>query len=43
MAQNPDQMGKLGMEAAIKLLNGESIDTKNVDTGVSVITKAEVQ
>jgi len=43
MAQNPDQMGKLGMEAAIKLLKGESIDNKNVDTGVSVITKAEVQ
>jgi len=39
MAQNPDQMGKLGMEAAIKLLNGEPIDNKNVDTGVSVITK----
>lgn len=43
MAQNPDQMGKMGMEAAIKLLNGEAISAKNVDTGVSVITKAEVQ
>ena len=43
MAQNPDQMGKLGMETAIKLLKGEAIDNKNVDTGVSVITKAEVQ
>lgn len=43
MAQNPDQMGKMGMEAAIKLLNGEAISEKNVDTGVSVITKAEVQ
>lgn len=43
MAQNPDQMGKLGMEAAIKLIKGESVDTKNVDTGVSVITKAEAQ
>ncbi len=43
MAQNPDQMGKLGMEAAIKLIKGEAIDNKNVDTGVSVITKAEVQ
>ncbi|HVI41257.1 MAG TPA: substrate-binding domain-containing protein [Anaerovoracaceae bacterium] len=43
MAQNPDVMGKDGMEAAIKLLNGESITTKNVDTGVSVITKADIQ
>lgn len=43
MAQNPDQMGIQGMEAALKLLNGESIGTKNVDTGVSVITKADVQ
>lgn len=39
MAQNPDEMGKQGMEAAIKLINGESISTKNVDTGVSVINK----
>ncbi len=43
MAQNPDQMGIQGMEAALMLLNGEAITTKNVDTGVSVITKADVQ
>lgn len=43
MAQNPDQMGKLGMEAAIKVLKGESIADKNVDTGVSVITKADIK
>lgn len=43
MAQNPDQMGKLGMEAAIKVLKGESIANKNVDTGVSVITKADIK
>ncbi|HWQ80487.1 MAG TPA: substrate-binding domain-containing protein [Anaerovoracaceae bacterium] len=43
MAQNPDQMGKLGMETAIKILNGESITNKNVDTGVSVITKDDVK
>lgn len=42
MAQNPDEMGKQGMEAAIKLINGESISTKNVDTGVSVITKDSI-
>jgi ribose transport system substrate-binding protein len=39
MAQNPDQMGKLGMEAAVRILKGEAITNKNVDTGVSVITK----
>lgn len=43
MAQNPDVMGKQGMEAAIKLINGESISSKNVDTGVSVITKDDVK
>lgn len=43
MAQNPDQMGKLGMEAAIKVLKGEAIANKNVDTGVSVITKADIK
>lgn len=43
MAQNPDQMGKKGMETALKLLKGETITEKNVDTGVSVITKANVQ
>lgn len=42
MAQNPDQMGKMGMEAAIKLLKGEAIASKNVDTGVSVITKNDI-
>ena len=43
MAQNPDVMGKDGMEAAIKLLKGEAIENKNVDTGVSVITKDDVK
>jgi ribose transport system substrate-binding protein len=42
MAQNPDEMGKQGMEAAIKLIKSESISTKNVDTGVSVITKDSI-
>ncbi len=42
MAQNPDVMGKDGMEAAIKILNGETITEKDVDTGVSVISKENV-
>ena len=43
MAQNPDQMGKMGMEAALKLLKGETLSEKNVDTGVSVLNKSNVQ
>ncbi len=39
MAQNPDVMGYEGMKTAVKVLAGESIAEKNVDTGVSVLTK----
>lgn len=39
MAQNPDIMGYEGLKTAVKALNGEEIKEKNVDTGVSVITK----
>lgn len=39
MAQNPDKMGSLGMEAAVKAVKGEKITEKKVDTGVSVLTK----
>ena len=39
MAQNPDVMGKLGVEAAVKAINGESLDGAVTDTGVSVLTK----
>ena len=39
MAQNPDQMGKLGVQACIKALNGEDLGGEVTDTGVSVITK----
>ena len=39
MAQNPDVMGYEGMKTAIKVLNGETIADKNVDTGVSVLKK----
>ncbi|MGF6989527.1 ribose transport system substrate-binding protein [Lachnospiraceae bacterium PM6-15] len=41
MAQNPDQMGKLGIEAADKLLKGETLTETNVDTGVSVLKKGD--
>ena len=39
MAQNPDQMGKLGVQACIKALNGEELGGEVTDTGVSVLTK----
>ncbi len=38
MAQNPDVMGKLGVQAAIKALNGEELGGEVTDTGVSVLT-----
>ena len=37
MAQNP--MGKLGVQACIKALNGEDLGGEVTDTGVSVLTK----
>lgn len=39
MAQNPDQLGKLGVQACIKALNGEDLGGEVTDTGVSVLTK----
>lgn len=39
VAQNPDQMGKLGVQACIKALNGEDLGGEVTDTGVSVLTK----
>ncbi len=38
MAQNPDVMGKLGVQACIKALNGEDLGGAVTDTGVSVLT-----
>ncbi len=39
MAQNPDVMGKEGVKAAVKALEGESLGGAVQDTGVSVLTK----
>lgn len=39
MAQNPDVMGSMGVEACVKVLNGESLGGEVVDTGISVLTK----
>lgn len=40
MAQNPDKMGSMGVEAAVKVLDGESLNGEVIDTGVSVLKKA---
>lgn len=42
MAQNPDVMGYEGMKSAVKVMNGETITEKNVDTGVTVLNKDNV-
>ncbi len=39
MAQNPDVMGSMGVEACVKALEGETLGGKVEDTGVSVLTK----
>jgi ribose transport system substrate-binding protein len=39
MAQNPDVMGYEGMKTAVNALEGKDTGDKNVDTGVSVLTK----
>ena len=39
MAQNPDVMGAMGVEAAVKALEGETLGGAVTDTGVSVLTK----
>ncbi len=43
MAQNPDVMGEKGLKAAIEALNGKNLGGAVTDTGVSVITKANVK
>lgn len=43
MAQNPDIMGYEGMKAAAEVLSGKDLQGKVTDTGVSVITKDNVQ
>ncbi|MBO7393127.1 MAG: substrate-binding domain-containing protein [Abditibacteriota bacterium] len=43
MAQNPEVMGRMAMEAAGKLLKGETIENTDVDTGVSVINKENLK
>ncbi len=39
MAQNPDVMGKMGVDACVDALDGKDLGGKVTDTGVSVLTK----
>ena len=39
MAQNPDVMGKMGVDALVECLNGKDLKGETVDTGVSVLNK----
>ena len=39
MAQNPDVMGKMGVDALVESLNGKDLKGEAVDTGVSVLNK----
>jgi ribose transport system substrate-binding protein len=42
MAQNPDVMGYEGFKTAVRALNGEPTGADYVDTGVSVLTRADL-
>lgn len=39
MVQNPDVMGYEAVKSAVQVLKGETLSTKNLDTGVTVTTK----
>ncbi len=43
MAQNPDVMGYEGVKAAEKAMKGEDLGEEYIDTGVSIITKDNVE
>lgn len=42
MAQNPNVMGEKAIEAAVALMEGQTLTETNVDTGVSVVTTENV-
>lgn len=42
MAQNPNVMGEKAIEAAVELMQGKTLAETQVDTGVSVVTKENV-
>ena len=42
MVQNPYEMGYMGVQAAVDLVTGKGVANKNIDTGVTVVTKANM-
>ena len=42
MAQNPNVMGEKAIEAAVSLMQGKTLTETQVDTGVSIVTKENV-
>ena len=42
MAQNPNVMGEKSIQAAVDLMQGKALAETQVDTGVSVVTKDNV-
>lgn len=42
IVQNPYQMGYQGVKIAIRLLKGEKVELHTIDTGVTVVTKANL-
>ncbi|MBQ7563466.1 MAG: substrate-binding domain-containing protein [Lachnospiraceae bacterium] len=42
MAQNPDVMGAMGVDACIRALNGEDLGGEVVDTGVTVLNASNI-
>lgn len=42
MEQNPGTMGQMGVQAAVRALKGEDVGPTEVDTGVSIVTAADL-
>lgn len=42
MAQNPNIMGESSIKAAVDLMSGQMLEKTEVDTGVSIVTKEDV-
>lgn len=43
MVQNPYTMGYEGVKAAVNIINGEEVSPKDVDTGVTIATKENIE
>lgn len=43
VTQNPDKMGRLGVDAAVNAVKGKKVGKTNVDTGVKLVTKKDLE